>query len=215
MVGLMTGADDYGTRANASMICLGTTPPPPPAITAGCTVTKLLFPLRYEGVVTKQQGEKCFIMWTAFTNIGNNSVVQWGQTVNSKQKVERSSKSREEQSQGWGWPGINPTGQTSLKTTYMKGQLVMKEACGDLKSGCKRTCKEAVADALYRFPPPRDCIVGEWTSYSSCSKSCGGGNQYATRPILYPAKFGGKACPSTTKYRVCAQVPCLNPNFIE
>ena len=29
------------------------------------------------------------------TNISNNSVVQWGQTVTAKQKVERSSKSRE------------------------------------------------------------------------------------------------------------------------
>ena len=214
MIGLMTGADDYGTRANTSMICLGTTPPPPPAITAGCTVTKLLFPLRYEGVVTKQQGEKCFVMWTAFTNISNQ--VYGTMRVGPGQKIERSSASREQQAQGWGWPGIDPTLSTSpLKTTYMKGQLAMKEACGDLKSGCKRTCKEAVADVLYRFPPPRDCIVGEWSSYSSCSKTCGGGSQYSTRPILYPAKFGGKPCPATTKYRACAQVPCLNPNFIE
>ena len=109
------------------MICLGTTPPPPPPITTGCTVTKLLYPLRYEGVVTKMVGQDCFIMWTAFTNVSNNSVVQWGQTVTAKQKIERSSKSREEQAEGWGWLGINPTGQTSLKTTYTKGQLAMKE----------------------------------------------------------------------------------------
>ena len=119
------------------------------------------------------QGEKCFIMWTAFTNISNQ--VYGTMRVGPGQKIERSSASREQQAQGWGWPGIEPTLSTSpLKTTYMKGQLAMKEACGDLKSGCKRTCKEAVADVLYRFPPPRDCIVGEWSSWSSCSASCGG-----------------------------------------
>ena len=215
VVKLITGASDYGTRLNTSMICLGTTPPPPPPITTGCTVTKLLYPLRYEGVVTKMVGQDCFIMWTAFTNVSNNSVVQWGETVTAKQKIERSSKTREQQAEGWGWPGINPTGQTSLKTTYSKGQLAIKEKCGDVKSGCKRTCKEAVADVLYRFPPPRDCIVGEWTSWSECSRTCGGGSQSATRPILYPAKFGGRPCPSTTKYKACAQTPCLNQNFIE
>ena len=215
VISLMTGAGDYGTRVKTSMISLGTSPPPPPAITSGCTVTKLLFPIQYEGVVTKINGESCFIMWTNFTNIGNNSVEQQGQKVNSNEKVERSTKSREQQAEGWGWPGINPTGTTSLKTTYNKGQLAIKEACGDIKSGCKRTCKEAIADVLFRFPPPRDCIVGEWTPYSTCSKSCGGGSQSSTRPILYPAKFGGRPCPSTTKYRACAQKPCLNPNFIE
>jgi len=215
VISLMTGASDYGTRVKTSMISLGTSPPPPPAITSGCTVTKLLFPIQYEGVVTKINGESCFIMWTNFTNIGNNSVEQSGQTVNANEKVERSTKSREQQAEGWGWPGIDPTGTTSLKTTYNKGQLAIKEACGDIKSGCKRTCKEAIADVLFRFPPPRDCIVGDWTAYSTCSKTCGGGSQSSTRPILYPAKFGGRPCPSTTKYRACAQKPCLNPNFIE
>ena len=215
VISLMTGASDYGTRVKTSMISLGTSPPPPPAITSGCTVTKLLFPIQYEGVVTKINGESCFIMWTNFTNIGNNSVEQSGQTVNPNEKVERSTKSREQQAEGWGWPGINPTGTTSLKTTYNKGQLAIKEACGDIKSGCKRTCKEAIADVLFRFPPPRDCIVGDWTAYSTCSKTCGGGSQSSTRPILYPAKFGGRPCPSTTKYRACAQKPCLNPNFVE
>ena len=52
----------------------------------------------------------------------------------------------------------------------MKGQLAIKEACGDIKSGCKRTCEEAVADVLYNFPPPRDCIVGEWSSWSNYGK---------------------------------------------
>ena len=70
-----------------------------------------------------------------------------------------------------GLAGYCSKGETSLKTIYMKGQLAMKEPCGDLKSGCKRTCKEAIADVLYNFPPPRDCIVGEWSSYSSYTKT--------------------------------------------
>ena len=32
---------------------------------------------------------------------------------------------------------------------------------------------------------------------------------------MYPAKFGGRPCPATTKYKACAQTPCLNQNFIE
>lgn len=215
---LIAEADDYGTRENASMICLGTKPPDPPAIKRGSTVTKLVFPLKFEGVVTRMRGEQCFIMWTAVTNLSTNTVEQVReQSIGAKQKVERSSKSREEQAKGWGWPGINPTGQTSLKTSYSKRQLAIKEpACGDLKSGCKRTCDEAVADVLYNFPPPRDCTVEQkWGNWSNCTKSCGGGSQYRTRAILYPAKFDGKPCPPTTQYRACAQKPCLNPNFVE
>ena len=160
-------------------------------------------------------GQDCFIMWTAFTNVSNQ--VYGTMRVGPGQKIERSSQTREQQAQGWGWPGINPTLSTSrLKTTYAKGQLAIKEACGDLKSGCKRTCDEAVADVLYNFPPPRDCIVEpNWGPWSQCSKSCGGGSQSRTRAILYPAKFGGKPCPPTTQYQACAQKPCLNPNFVE
>ena len=45
--------------------------------------------------------------------------------VGPKQKIERSSFNREQQAQGWGWPGIDPTLSTysRLKTTYAKGQL--------------------------------------------------------------------------------------------
>ena len=60
----------------------------------------MLFPLKYEGVVTKLQGEKCFIMWTSFTNISNQ--VYGTMRVGPKQKIERSSASREQQAQGWG-----------------------------------------------------------------------------------------------------------------
>ena len=67
----------------------------------------------------------------------------------------------------------------------MKGQLAIKEACGDIKSGCKRTCKKQllmfyisfllleivllengvvgvvvikVVEAVHKVPPDQFCI---------------------------------------------------------
>lgn len=199
---LMVEAGDYDTRSKTSLICLGTSPPSPPDITAGCTVTKELFPIKYTGTVTKMRGSNCDIMWTESINLTTNK------------KEDRTTMDRNTQAAVFGWPAIDPIGKTSLETSYTKGQLAIKEpVCGDEESGCKRTCDETVADVLYKYPPPRDCIVGNWSGYNNCSKSCGGGSQYRTRPVLYNAKFGGKPCPPVKQWRVCAQKPCLNPNF--
>ena len=214
MVGLMTGAGDYGTRLNTSMICLGTTPPPPPAITKGCIVTKLLYPLRYEGVVTKMVGENCFIMWTAFTNISNQFLGRWGQT-GPGQKIERSSASREQQAEGWGWPGINPTGISSLKTTYTKGQLAIKEACGDIKSGCKRTCEEAVADVLYNFPHLEIVLLENGVVGVAVVQVVEVVHNMLLDLFCIQLSLEEDLAYTTTKYKDCAQTPCLNQNFIE
>ena len=40
-----------------------------------------------------------------------------------------------------------------------------------------------------------DCIVSDWTRYSACTKTCGGGTQFRTRRILQTPLRGGKPCP--------------------
>ncbi len=212
---LTVGADDYPTRLATSMHCLGVPPPPPPPIKAGDTVTKQLGGLKYEGIVIRMRGANCEIMWTSATNTSSSSVTQWGTSIPPGGTKKREGSSIDEQKTGWGWDGIPPTGSTSLKTTYNKARLNLKTSCSNNKSTCKLTCKDKIRDVLFRFPRPRDCIVGPWGNWSSCTKSCGGGQETRSRKVLYPARFGGQACPTLENKRLCNTNPCMNPNFTE
>lgn len=44
---------------------------------------------------------------------------------------------------------------------------------------------------------PIDCNLGLWTSWSECTKTCAGGSQTRTRPVLIAPKYGGQACAQT------------------
>jgi hypothetical protein len=45
-------------------------------------------------------------------------------------------------------------------------------------------------------PCPIDCALGDWTPYSACTTSCGGGLKSRTLRILHTASYGGKPCPT-------------------
>ncbi|EFX77761.1 hypothetical protein DAPPUDRAFT_321105 [Daphnia pulex] len=58
---------------------------------------------------------------------------------------------------------------------------------------------------------PIDCMITEWTPWSSCSTTCGKGWKERQRMIKLPAQNGGKPCPKkTTKRRQCYRRPCDN-----
>lgn len=58
------------------------------------------------------------------------------------------------------------------------------------------------------IPCPRDCVVSEFTLWTSCSKTCGMGLQNRIRFVLAPPLFGGAACPNLTEFRTCQPGPC-------
>ncbi|XP_046319736.1 thrombospondin type-1 domain-containing protein 7B [Marmota monax] len=96
-----------------------------------------------------------------------------------------------------------------------------------LKAVCQDDQGEDVAGSLCPIPPPpermaceipcrMDCVVSEWTVWSSCSQSCSNknsdGKQTRSRSILALAGEGGKPCPPSQalqEYRVCNDHPCM------
>ncbi|KAM9305159.1 thrombospondin type-1 domain-containing protein 7B [Gastrophryne carolinensis] len=52
-------------------------------------------------------------------------------------------------------------------------------------------------------PCPQDCIVSEFSPWSTCSKNCGKHLQYRTRSVISPPLFGGSNCPNLTEWRPC------------
>ncbi|KAF6199412.1 hypothetical protein GE061_007438 [Apolygus lucorum] len=49
----------------------------------------------------------------------------------------------------------------------------------------------------------RDCRVGEWGTWSSCSSSCGVGEMSRMREVARPARRGGATCPPLRQVRWC------------
>merc|ERR1719238_2125928 len=67
-------------------------------------------------------------------------------------------------------------------------------------------------------PCPIDCVVGEWSEYSACSKDCGGGVEVRSRPVYTDAEHGGEPCGDLTEQNECnvdaCDLPCeLGPDW--
>ncbi|AWP15681.1 putative thrombospondin type-1 domain-containing protein 7A-like [Scophthalmus maximus] len=61
------------------------------------------------------------------------------------------------------------------------------------------------------IPCPQDCVVSEYTAWTSCSKTCGTGLRNRVRSVLVPPLFGGTACPNLTEFQSCKPGPCTGP----
>ncbi|XP_066919712.1 uncharacterized protein [Clytia hemisphaerica] len=84
------------------------------------------------------------------------------------------------------------------------------------QDGYKCFCKQdGVLKDKYCKPLPVDGAWRQWGSWSSCSQSCGGGQETRRRSCDPPA-FGGNDCISanTEQERPCNQDPCPDPMYV-
>eukprot|EP01004_Peranema_trichophorum_P002529 NODE_1581_length_1896_cov_175.363790_g1339_i0.p1 GENE.NODE_1581_length_1896_cov_175.363790_g1339_i0~~NODE_1581_length_1896_cov_175.363790_g1339_i0.p1 ORF type:complete len:386 (-),score=157.57 NODE_1581_length_1896_cov_175.363790_g1339_i0:7-1164(-) len=72
-------------------------------------------------------------------------------------------------------------------------------------AACGSTEESAVCNTQ---PCPADCVVADWSAWSACDKTCGGGSQQRTRQITFTPRFGGKVCPQTQEVQTCNNAPC-------
>merc|ERR1719482_6263 len=96
-----------------------------------------------------------------------------------------------------GADGIHGTQTMFRKIVAEKNEFGAK--CPPMK--LERACKVGVKC-------PIDCIVGEWTPFSKCTKDCGGGSKTRDRPILTPDDHGGTPCPETAETTACNTHSC-------
>eukprot|EP00427_Karlodinium_veneficum_P062884 CAMPEP_0169327470 /NCGR_PEP_ID=MMETSP1017-20121227/12069_1 /TAXON_ID=342587 /ORGANISM="Karlodinium micrum, Strain CCMP2283" /LENGTH=1703 /DNA_ID=CAMNT_0009422279 /DNA_START=313 /DNA_END=5422 /DNA_ORIENTATION=+ len=66
------------------------------------------------------------------------------------------------------------------------GILKTVEACNPLPG--------QAASAMCDATPARDCVLEAWTPWSTCTATCGGGQEYRSRHILSPPSHRGKPC---------------------
>jgi hypothetical protein len=55
---------------------------------------------------------------------------------------------------------------------------------------------------------PVDCVMSDWSQWSDCSASCGGGHQTRGRTIVTAAEHGGVPCGETLQSQVCNAAAC-------
>jgi len=55
---------------------------------------------------------------------------------------------------------------------------------------------------------PVDCVLGEWSGWSGCTKDCGGGSQSRTRQMLTEPANGGQPCMEMSQGQQCNTGSC-------
>eukprot|EP01004_Peranema_trichophorum_P003198 NODE_21_length_5193_cov_112.595266_g17_i0.p1 GENE.NODE_21_length_5193_cov_112.595266_g17_i0~~NODE_21_length_5193_cov_112.595266_g17_i0.p1 ORF type:complete len:1676 (-),score=495.00 NODE_21_length_5193_cov_112.595266_g17_i0:119-5146(-) len=55
---------------------------------------------------------------------------------------------------------------------------------------------------------PVDCVVSDWSEWSICDHTCGGGTQSRSRVITTPVRYGGRVCPALVETQACNIQEC-------
>lgn len=103
---------------------------------------------------------------------------------------------------GWGDCSLScGTGGVRTKTRSVQAQALN----GGVECSTLPTSQHVSCDL---GPCPVHCVESAWTNWSSCSKSCGGGQSTRTRWIVSHAEHGGDTCGNLNDSVECNSQPC-------
>merc|ERR1719408_965736 len=116
--------------------------------------------------------------------------------------------------------GVNPFMQDCVVSEWMPGEC--SAACAGGEQTMSRTivvqpnggaaCPPLVEKQSCNMQPcPIDCLMGDWSEYSACSKDCGGGIMTRSRLVVTEAEHGGEACGELVDPVQCNVEACDRP----
>jgi len=110
----------------------------------------------------------------------------------------------------WGSCSVSCNGGQRLRSRSL-AQLATRGG-----TGCNLTLSQAAPCGLQSCPKV-DCLWGEWSDWSSCSCSCGGGERLRDRQIKNSPINNGAQCEPLTKEEVqpCNTHACRKPKCID
>ena len=101
------------------------------------------------------------------------------------------------------------TSSNNTTTVTAANETVSQVAQTDTTQVQSSQAEVAQADTVQATQPaPVDCVMSEWSSWTDCSKTCGGGTKTRTRKIETPSANGGVACSSTFEEQACNTQAC-------
>ena len=120
--------------------------------------------------------------------------------------------------------GINPFIQDCEVSEWQPGECSVE--CGGGELELSRTivvmpnggavCPPLIEkEACNTHECPIDCIMGDWSEWSACSKDCGGGVMQRSRIPITEEEHGGRACGEAVEPVQCNVDACDKPCILE
>ncbi|XP_052002644.1 thrombospondin type-1 domain-containing protein 7A-like [Xyrauchen texanus] len=108
---------------------------------------------------------------------------------------------------GAGRTGVCSQGEEGIQTREVNCVLKADESPAD-DAICEYFEPKSRQEQACLIPCPQNCVVTEFTPWTTCSKTCGLGLQNRIRSVVAPPLFGGLPCPNLTEFQMCSPRAC-------